>query len=422
MEYLFTAKLHHILLFVSGFISLYVAVNIGGNDLANAMGTSVGSGALTLRRALILSMVFNFLGAVLAGGHVTNTIRKDIVDPVLFSSMPDLFVYGMLASLISSGVWIHTASYLGLPVSTTHSIVGAVVGFGLIALGPKAINWAKIINIALSWVVSPIAGAFVGGFIYWVVRRLVLRSDEAFKRAKFYAPMLLGLVVWVVSFSVFFEGLKTINLKLTLAETWIFSICCTLAAYLLGWLYIRGKEKDRGSWFSSDESKYVDKLFGYLQVITACYVAFAHGSNDVANAVGPFAAIYSTLQKGSVSMKVEVEIWMLGIGGLAIGFGLACFGLNVMDTIGKRITEVTKVRGFCAEFGAATTILVCSRLGLPVSTTHVLVGSVIGVGFMRGMSALDMRVILNIISSWFLTLPFTAILSLIIYWIFTKLI
>lgn len=422
MDQLISGYLHHILLFGAGLISLYVAINIGGNDLANAMGTSVGSGALTLRKALILSMLFNFLGAVLAGGHVTNTIRKDIVDPNLFVSLPDRFVFGMLASLLASGIWIHTASYLGLPVSTTHSIVGAVVGFGIIAVGPKAITWGKLLNIMLSWVVSPIAGSVVGGFMYWVVRRLILQSEKAFEASKRYGPILFGLVLWVVTFSVFFEGLKTIDLRLTLFQTWALSLSTGLGAYLLGYFYIAWKEKKEGSWFASTDAKYVDQLFGYLQVITACYVAFAHGSNDVANAVGPFAAIYSTLQTGIVSPKVEVPLWILGIGGLAIGFGLACFGLNVMETIGRRITEVTKVRGFCAEFGAATTILVCSRLGLPISTTHVLVGSVIGVGFMRGMSALDTRVILNIISSWFLTLPLTSILSLIIYWLFTKLI
>ncbi|MFN3534039.1 MAG: inorganic phosphate transporter [Desulfatiglandales bacterium] len=422
MEYLIAGKLHYFLLAFSGFISLYLAINIGGNDLANAMGTSVGSGALTLKKAVLLSVLFNFLGAVLAGGHVTDTIRKGIVDPNLLASMPDSFVLGMLSALISSSVWIHLASHFGLPVSTTHSIVGAVVGFGIIAVGPKSISWGKLTGIVMSWIVSPVAGALVGGFMYWVVRRLVLSSDEAFKAAKFYAPFFFGLVLWVVSFSVFFEGLKTIDLRLTLGQTWILSLFLGLLAYLTGYIYIRRRSHKTDSWFSSEDSKYVDKLFGYLQIITACYVAFAHGSNDVANAVGPFAAIYSTLSTGSVSGKVEVDLWMLMVGGLAIGFGLTSFGVKVMDTIGKRITEVTKVRGFCAEFGAATTILVCSRLGLPISTTHVLVGSVIGVGFMRGMSALDTRVILNIISSWFLTIPFTSILSLLIYWVLTKLI
>jgi len=422
MEYLISAKFYYLVLISSSLISLYVALNIGGNDLANAMGTSVGSGALTLKKALFLSMIFNFLGAVLAGGHVTNTIRKGIVDPMLFLNTPERLVLGMLASLLAAGIWIHLASYYGLPVSTTHSIVGAVVGFGVLAVGPKAINWKGLLNVVLSWILSPVAGAIVGGGIYWIVRRQILRQERAFRAAKLYAPLLFSLVLWVVSFSVFFEGLKTINLKLSLWETWGISLGVAFIGFLFGFLFIHIKERDKTSWFSSGDSAYVDKLFGYLQIITACYVAFAHGSNDVANAVGPFAAIYSTLKTGSVKMEVEVQIWMLGLGGLAIGSGLISLGLNVMETIGKKITEVTKVRGFCAEFGAATTILVCSRLGLPISTTHVLVGSVIGVGFMRGMSALDMRVILNIVSSWFITLPFTMILSLIIYWFFTILV
>ncbi len=421
MEHLISGQWAFLLILVAGGASLYLAINIGANDLANAMGTSVGSGALSLRRAVIYSMLFNLLGALLAGGHVTGTIRKGIVDPMLFSPMPDNLALGMLASLLAAGIWIHLATVWGLPISTTHSIVGAIVGFGILAVGPKAINWSKMLHIVLSWIISPIAGATVAGFIYWLVRRMVLRAEDSFGAAKRYAPFLFAAVWWVAVFSVFYEGLKTIGLRLTLTGTLLLSFSFAASAFVVAKAFLILKARDPGSWLSKQDPGHVDKLFGYLQVITACYVAFAHGSNDVANAVGPFASIHWILTTRSVTTQVETQWWMLAIGGIAIGGGLFFFGINVMETIGKRITEVTKVRGFCAEFGAATTILACSRLGLPVSTTHVLVGAVIGVGFMRGMGALDLRVILNVISSWFLTIPFTTIVSLILYWFFTKL-
>jgi len=409
-----------IVLVVATLLGLYMAANIGANDLANAMGTSVGSGALTLRRAVIISIVANLLGAVLAGGHVTNTISKGMINPDLLAATPDKLMLGMFAALLASGIWVHLATVLGMPVSTTHSIVGAVVGFGILTVGIGAISWGKVITIAISWVVSPISGAVIAGGIYYLIREKVLRADAPESVALRWAPYLIGVVLVTIILSFIFKGLKNLHLDLGFGQALLIAIPCAAAGGLVGTVWLRallGRRKLRED-IQHDTSP-LQAFFAYLQVVTACYVAFAHGANDVANAIGPLAAIFSVVKTKSVAMQVEVSIWMLAIGGIAVGGGLLAFGGKVMETVGGKITELTPVRGFCAQFGAATTILVCSRLGLPVSTTHVLVGSVVGVGFMRGMGFLDMRLLRNIGSSWVITLPFTAVLAMIIYKLLT---
>ncbi len=408
-------------LFILGFaviLGLYMAANIGANDLANAMGTSVGSGALTMKRAVLVSMVFNLAGAVLAGGHVTNTIRKGMIDPSLLAGSPEKLLLGMFAALLAAGVWVQLATHLGLPVSTTHSIVGAVVGFGVLAVGFGAISWGKVGAIALSWVISPVSGAVVGGGIFYLIQRKIIKSNAPYRAAQRYAPWLLSLVFIVIILSVIFKGLKNLHLDLSFSRALLVALPVSVAAGFGGKVVLSRLGGPGCRWIRGDEEEKVECVFGYLQIMTACYVAFAHGANDVANAVGPLAAIYSVVKTKTVAMQVEVPVWMLAVGGIMVGGGLLAFGSRVMRTIGKKITEITPVRGFCAEFGAATTILFCSRLGLPVSTTHVLVGSVVGVGVMRGMGFLDLRVIRNIAYSWLVTLPFTIALSMALYKLF----
>ncbi|UCG21320.1 MAG: inorganic phosphate transporter [Deltaproteobacteria bacterium] len=405
-----------IVLTTAALIGLYMAANIGANDLANAMGTSVGSGALTLNRAVVISIVANLLGAVLAGGHVTNTISKGMINPNLLVGAPDKLMLGMFAALLAGGIWVHLATVMGLPVSTTHSIVGAVVGFGLLSVGFKAISWAKVLTIVLSWVVSPFAGAIIAGGIYYLIRRKVLDSHSPEAMAMRSAPYLIGFVLVVIILSFIFKGLKNLHLDLGFGQALFIALPCGAAGGIVGtrWLrslILRWEDQPEDQRATSP----LQAFFAYLQILTACYVAFAHGANDVANAIGPLAAIFSVVKTRSVVMQVEVPIWMLAIGGIAVGGGLYAFGGKVMETVGGKITELTPVRGFCAQFGAATTILVCSRLGLPVSTTHVLVGAVVGVGFMRGMGFLDMRLLRNIGSSWLVTLPFTVVLAMIFY-------
>ena len=407
-----------IVLVIATLVGLYMAANIGANDLANAMGTSVGSRALTLKQAVLISIIANLLGAILAGGHVTNTIRKGMINPELLAGAPENLMLGMFAALLAAGIWVHLATVLGLPVSTTHSIVGAVVGFGLVSVGFGAISWGKVLTIGLSWIVSPFVGAIIAGGIYYLIRQKILRSDVPVKMAMKWSPYLIASVLAVIVLSFIFKGLKNLHLDLGLGYALVIAMPFAAMGGMLGRVWLRHlviREQQR----PDQEGVPLQVFFAHLQVMTACYVAFAHGANDVANAIGPLAAIFSVVKTKSVAMQVEVPVWMLAIGGIAVGGGLYAFGSRVMETIGGKITEVTPVRGFCAEFGAATTILVCSRLGLPVSTTHVLVGAVVGVGFMRGMGFLDMRLLRNIGSSWVITLPFTVVLAMILYKLMT---
>jgi PiT family inorganic phosphate transporter len=418
MHELFSSGADSVILTFAMFLGLYMGFNIGSNDLANAMGTSVGSGALTMKQAVVASVTFNLMGAVLAGGHVTNTIRKGMIDPSLLSGSPETLVLGMFAALLAASVWVQIATLFGLPVSTTHSIVGAVVGFGVLAVGFGAVSWGKVGAIASSWIISPVAGGIIGGGIYHLVYRKIITSASPYGAAQLYAPWLLSVVFMVITLSIIFKGLKNLHLDLGFWEALLIALPFSLGAGFGGKILLSRLGGEGCRWIRGSEGERVERVFGYLQIMTACYVAFAHGANDVANAVGPLAAIYSAVKTKTVAMSVEVPIWMLAVGGLAVGGGLLAFGSRVMRTIGERITEITPVRGFCAEFGAATTILVCSRLGLPVSTTHVLVGSVVGVGFMRGMGVLDLRVIKNILYSWIVTLPFTIILSMAFFKLF----
>ena len=396
-------------------IGLYMAANIGANDLANAMGTSVGSGAITLKQAVLISIIANTLGAVLAGGYVTNTISKGMIDPGLLAGDPNKLMLGMFAALISAGLWVNLATYFALPVSTTHAIVGSVVGFGMISVGAGAVNWDKIITIAISWIISPVTGACIAGGMYYFAEKKILSSKDPYKAAENYAPFLVFLVFVILILSVIFKALKNLDLDFGVFMITLITIPLAAVAAAFGRSWVRWQQgRPRLQAYSP-----VEGLFAQLQVLAACYIAFAHGANDVANAVGPLAAIFSVVKTKTVALQVGVPFWMLFVGGLAVGGGLLVFGTRVMETIGKNITEITPIRGFCAQFGAATTILVCSRLGLPVSTTHVLVGSVVGVGLMRGMGALDLRILKNIGFSWIVTLPFTMLLAMLLYKLLT---
>jgi PiT family inorganic phosphate transporter len=409
-----------VILSIGTLVGLYMAANIGANDLANAMGTSVGSRALTLKQAVLVSIIANVLGACFAGGHVTNTISKGMIDPALLADEPSTLMLGMFAALIAASLWVHLATFFGLPVSTTHAIVGAVVGFGIISVGAGAVSWGKIVTIAISWIISPAAGAIIAGTIYYLSEKRIMAAKDPYTAALRYAPRLIFVVVLVLILSFIFKGLKNLHIEIGFFQTLLLAIPCAAVVSLFGRKWVRWRVHIKCELRPNPQGySPVDCFFAQLQILTACYVAFAHGANDVANAIGPLAAIFSVVKTKSVALQVEVPFWMLFIGGLAVGGGLFAFGTRVMETIGKHITEITPVRGFCAEFGAATTILVCSRLGLPVSTTHVLVGSVVGIGVMRGMGALDLRIIKNIGISWIVTLPFTIVLSMVLYRLLT---
>ncbi|MDX1623455.1 MAG: inorganic phosphate transporter [Gemmatimonadota bacterium] len=392
-------------------IGLFMAWNIGANDVANAMGTSVGSGALTLKQAIWVAAVFEFGGAVLVGAHVAETIKGGIIPPEAFAASPEVFMYGMAAALLGASVWLLVATVLGLPVSTTHSIVGAVVGFGLLTVGWREVDWPLMGSIVLSWIVSPVCGGLIAFLMFTFVRREIILSDEPYDATVKWAPHLVALVGFTLALSILYKGLKNLHLDFSFVTA---LPLCLLVGGVLGlamrmWL----SRRPRPTGYSVVE---VERLFAGLQVVTACYVAFAHGANDVANAIGPLAAVVQAAQEGVVAARAPVPIWILVLGGAGIVMGLATYGYRVIETVGHKITTMTPTRGFSAEFGAATTVLFASRLGLPISTTHTLVGSVIGVGLARGIAALDLRVIRNIVSSWIVTIPAAAVVTVLAYW------
>jgi PiT family inorganic phosphate transporter len=394
---------------------LYMTWGIGANDVANVMGTSVGSGAITVTTAIIIAGIFEFAGAALAGGHVTKTIRKGIIDPAPIVNNPEILVLGMLAALLAAAVWLMIASIRGWPVSTTHAIVGAVVGFAIAGIGFDAVSWPKIGQIAASWVVSPLLGGTLAFLLMISIRRLILNTDNPFRSAKRWGPAYVFLVGFIISLVTMFKGLKHLKLELSVPVSFLVATGIGLAIAAVGMVLINrvkvDKSQDKEYHFAS-----VEKVFVPMMLFTACAMAFAHGSNDVANGIGPLAAVYGLVESGGeVAQTSELPIWILLLGGVGIVIGLATFGYRVMRTIGTRITELTPTRGFCATMAAAATVVLASRTGMPVSTTHIAVGAVMGVGLARGIGALDLRVIGGIVVSWIVTLPIGGVLAALIF-------
>jgi len=403
------------LLFSGVVFGFFMAWGIGANDVANAMGTSVGAKALTLGQAIIVACIFEFAGAYLAGGEVTSTIRKGIIDPELLRDSPDLLVFGMMASLLAAGTWLLIASFKGWPVSTTHSIVGAIVGFAAVGISADAVSWSKVSSIVSSWVVSPLMAGTISFLIFRSVQNLILNTEHPFDNAKKYVPGYMFLVGFVLSMVTLLKGLKHIGLDLTFQESFLYSIVIGLVITFIGNFFLR---KVENTYQTRDGVVFdgVEKVFAVLMVFTACAMAFAHGSNDVANAVGPLAAIASVIESGGeVASKSTMPWWILLVGGIGIVAGLAMLGYRVIETVGKNITELTPSRGFAAELAAATTVVLASGTGLPISTTHTLVGAVLGVGLARGLSAIDLGVVGRIVISWVITLPVGAGLSILFF-------
>jgi inorganic phosphate transporter, PiT family len=388
-------------------MGLYMAWNIGANDVANAMGTSVGSGALTIRRAIVVAAIFEFAGAFLAGGRVTSTIQKGIVELDSLGPDPMVLASGMTCCLVAAAMWLHIASARGWPVSTTHSIVGAVAGFGIAAGGLGAVNWTSMATIASSWVISPLLGGMVGFGVIVLIRNRILQREKPLTALRQWGPPMLFPVFGMLTLAMIYKGLKHLRLDLPLAQALPIAAAVGLTVSLASIPVFRSISSHADRMDHHEHLHRTEQVFLVLQVITACYVAFAHGSNDVANAVGPMAAVFGAFQTG-VTDKVEVSSSILLIGAVGIVIGLATYGYKVMGTVGREITELTPSRGFSAELSAATTILVASMVGLPVSTTHTLVGAVIGVGFARSIGAINLQVVSGIVASWFITVPFTA--------------
>ncbi|MDP6635573.1 MAG: anion permease [Phycisphaerae bacterium] len=429
-----------------------MAWNIGANDVANAMGTSVGSGALTFKRAIILAAIFEFAGAYFVGGHVAQTIRKGIVPLEYFETAAQTtpadpttpaittapagdgstkpvkqisegemrFGIGMLSALLAAALWLNVATFFGQPVSTTHAIVGAVVGFAISAVGFHAPNWWVLGKISASWVVSPLAGGFIAFVMYRAIQRFVLRSETPVKAAKHVVPVGMGAVVAVLCLSILYKVLKidrvTEGVTPTFSGLQAIALSCAVgtAVAIVAWTAIH--RVTRKSTHKPDEAyQVVERWFARVQPMTACYLAFAHGANDVANAIGPLAGAFRVFTGGGIGKNAPVPEWLLAIGGVGIVVGLATYGYKVVESIGRKITEITPTRGFAAEFATASTVLVCSRMGLPISTTLVLVGAVMGVGMARGFAAIDLNVIKRIFASWIITIPISAVFAGVFY-------
>ncbi len=406
-----------ILLGLAILFGFFMAWGVGANDVANAMGTSVGSGALTIKQAIIVAAIFEFTGAFLAGGSVTSTIRSGIVDPALLEGTPELLVYGMLAALLSAGVWLLAASMKGWPVSTTHSIVGAIVGFATVGIGVNSVSWFQVATIVMSWISSPVMAAALSFVIYRSVHILILDTTNPVLNAKRYIPIYMFLVGFMISMVTFLKGLSHIGLEITFFGAVAASALTGLVVMAIG-VYMQRKVEPHIDEDHHLHLSRVEKIFATLMIFTACSMAFAHGSNDVANAIGPLAAVNAIVRSGQVSQESAMPIWILFLGGAGIVAGLMMYGHKVMATIGKKITHLTPTLGFSAELSAASTVVIASATGIPVSTTHTLVGAVLGVGLARaGREALDLGIIKRIFISWIVTIPVGAILAIIFFYI-----
>jgi PiT family inorganic phosphate transporter len=402
---------------LAAIFGVFMAWGIGANDVANAMATSVGAKALTIKQAIFVAATFEFLGAVLAGGEVTSTIRKGIIDASLLSGTPETLIYGMLAALLAAGTWLLIASHNGWPVSTTHSIVGAIVGFAAVGVGIDAVHWGKVGTIVMSWVVSPLIAGFIAYLVFASVQVFILRQEDPLARAKRYVPVYIFLAAFTITLMTILKGLKHVGLTISIANAYLLAISIALLISLIGAFAIRRIEPDpklekRQHFYT------VERVFAVLMIVTACSMAFAHGSNDVANAIGPLAAVIGIAKTGLVGAKSPIPIWVLALGGGGIVVGLATYGRRVIATVGHKITQLTPSRGFAAELAAATTIVIASGTGIPVSTTHTLVGAVLGVGLARGIEAIDLRVVGRIFVSWVVTIPAGALLAILFFYVF----
>jgi PiT family inorganic phosphate transporter len=403
-------------IFLAAAFGLFMAWGIGANDVANAMATSIGSGALTIKQAVIVAAIFEFSGAVLAGGEVTSTIRKGMVDSSVFTGQPELLIYGMLATLLAAGTWLLIASRNGWPVSTTHSIVGAVVGFAVVAVGVEAIKWSKIGSIVMSWVISPLTAGVIAFFVFNSIQSLILVRSDPLERARRYAPYYVFVAVALIALVTMFKGLKHVGLDLEVWESYSIAFICGLIVALISKVAISRIKVDKEA---NKDFHYhtVERVFAVMMVVTAAAMAFAHGSNDVANAIGPVAAVVSIAQQGVVEQESGVPVWILLLGGLGIVVGLGTYGRHVIKTVGTNITQLTPSRGFAASISAAFTIVVASGTGMPISTTHTLIGAILGVGMARGISAINLGVVSRIFLSWITTIPAGAALAVFFYYL-----
>jgi PiT family inorganic phosphate transporter len=415
-----------IVIAIIALLGFYMAWNIGANDVANSMADAVGSGALSIKKAVIAAGICEFAGAVLVGSHVTDTIRKGIVDPSALAAMPGLaegepaalLVIGMAAALLSAAIWLHFATWVGMPVSTTHSIVGAVAGFGIVAAGLSSVNWGKMGQIVASWFISPFAGGLMAFIIFKIISKLILGSEKPVKSAIKVTPYIVFFLAMVVTLATIYKGLKHVVKGvdwMTETNSLIIAVVVSVISMIASRVHVKMKLGDKDTLPLPEQLEQVEQVYVPLVIISSCAVAFAHGANDVANSVGPLAAVANILKTGTVEMKVPVPLWILMLGGGGIVVGLGTYGYRVMTTVGTKITEITPTRGVAADIAATATVLVCTRMKLPVSTTHTLVGAIMGIGLARGLAGIDSRVAKKIFKSWLITVPVAAIICIVLF-------
>ncbi|ASJ06132.1 inorganic phosphate transporter [Thermococcus pacificus] len=378
---------------------------IGANDAANSMSTAVGAKAITPKQAVVIAGLLEFTGAYFFGKSVTETIRKGILNPTMITD-PNVLIYGSMAALLAATLWLVIATKFGLPVSTTHSIIGGIVGYGIVYAGTAIVNWGKMGQVVLSWILSPIIGAFMAFLVFKAMTRSIFETKDPVRNARIWSPFWIGLAFVVIGTMFYIKVLHGGDLK---TGVMMYGLPAGVVTFIVTYLLIRLRFR------SADPLINVESIFKKAQLVTSSYVALAHGSNDVANAIGPVAAVYAVATMGLSGMQVPVPRWILAMGGLGITIGVATYGYKVMETVGKKITELTNTRGFTIQFSAATVVLVSSWLGLPISTTHVVVGAVIGVGLARGVKAINKDIVRDIIISWFVTVPVAALISAAIF-------
>jgi PiT family inorganic phosphate transporter len=386
---------------------LYMAWNIGANDVANGMASAVGAKAITLRQAVFIAGILDFVGAAFIGSHVTSAIRKNIVDPSILSD-PSTVSLGLLAALLAASFWVFFATWRQLPVSTTHSVVGAMIGFGLITGGVSVIRWGKVMLIVLSWIISPFFASLLAFLMFRFIRNRILSRPDMLVKALKWSPFFVGLTFFIIFLSFLLKTPLGSSLGIGLGTGTLLSLGTAIVLGGIGQRIIQRTIFRRGQ-------EGVEEIFRRLQVLTSCYVALAHGANDVANAMGPLAGIYIIYVTHGVSPEVPVPFFLLAFGGVGIALGVVTWGHRVIETVGTRITTLTNTRGFSVDFGTATCVLIASKLGLPVSTTHAAVGAVVGVGLARGVDAVDFRVVWKICLYWVVTLPAAGLTCMIFY-------
>jgi len=393
---------------IMGYLAgMYMAWNIGANDIANGMASPVAAKAITLRQAVVIGGILDFIGAAFIGSHVTATISSGIVNAAVISD-PQEMMLGLLAALFSAALWVFVATWKQLPVSTTHSIIGALVGFGVMAGGADAVQWRKLIPIVLSWLVSPIFAALLAYVVFAFIRRKILSRLQVLRAALRWTPLFAGLTIFIVVISLFTKTPLGNRLGIDFETGLVLSAASGLVLGVMCKSWMRRTIRH-------EEEQGVEEIFRRLQVFTACYVSLAHGANDVANAIGPLAGMYIIYKTNLLPQSAEVPFILLAGGGFFISLGVFTWGYRVIETIGHKITELNNTRGFAVDFGTATSVLIASKMGLPVSTTHAAVGAVIGVGLAGGLAAVDFKMIGKITLYWVITLPLAAIPTMLIF-------